>query len=100
MQCPRFGPVMVGDVEGAAQEILRRMLLVEEFWYFLLLVPGAEGEWRGAHPLPPGAPSWAPEVGRRRLFLAASRAAADWVAHCTPVRAFVDGSCACPPPHP
>ena len=29
--CPRFGRVMVGDVEGAAREILRRMPLVEEF---------------------------------------------------------------------
>ena len=96
----RFGRVIVGDVEGPAREILRRMPLVEEFWYFLLPPPGAGGEWPGIQPLPPGTPCWAPEVGRRRLFLAASTAAADWVAHRTPVRAFVGGSCGCPPLHP
>ena len=47
--CPHFGRVPVGDVEGAAQEILRRMPFVEEFWYFLLPPPGAVGEW----PAPP-----------------------------------------------
>ena len=98
--CPRFGCVLVGDVEGAAQDILRRITFVEELWHFLLPPPGAVGEWPRAHPLPPYTPSWAPEVGGRRIFLAASAAAADWVAHRTPVCAFVDGICACPPLHP
>ena len=100
MLCPRFGQVVIEDVEGAAREILRRMPLLEEFWYFLLPPQGAEGQWQGAHPLPPSTPCWAWEVGRCSLFLAASTAATEWPAHRTPVRAFVDGTCACPPLHP
>ena len=98
--CPRFGQVVVGDVEGAPREILRQMPLEEEFSYFLLPPQGAEGEWQGAQPLPPSSPCCAWEVGRRRLFLAASTAAADWAAHRTPVPAFVDKACACRPLHP
>ena len=97
--CPRFGRVLVGDVEGAAHEIVRRMPFPQEFWYFLLPPPGALAEWPGAQPLPPHTPCWEPRVGARRLFLAATTTAADWVAHRTPVHAFVDGACACPPLH-
>ena len=50
---PCFGQVVVGDVEGAEREILRMMPLIEEFWYFLLVLQGGEGEWQGAQPLPP-----------------------------------------------
>ena len=32
--CPQFGEVVIGDVEGAVREILRRMPLLEEFWFF------------------------------------------------------------------
>ena len=52
--CPRFGRLVVGDVEGAAREILRKMPLVEEGWYFLMPPLGSEGEWQGMQPLPPG----------------------------------------------
>ena len=98
--CPRLGRVRVVDVAGAAREILRRMPFVEEVWYFLLPPPGAVGEWPGAQPLPPHTPCWEPRVGGRRLFLAATTTAADWVAHHTPVGAFVDAACACLPLRP
>ena len=94
---PRFGRVRVGDVREAAQEILRRIPRVEEFWFFLLPPPGAVGDWPGAQPLPPHTPCWEPRVGGRRLYLAATTTAADWLAHCTPVRGFVNAACPCPP---
>ena len=97
MLCSRFGRVRVGDVGEAAREILRRIPCVEEFWFFLLPPPGAVGEWPGAHPLPPHTPCWEPRVGGRRLFLAATTTAADWLARRSPVCAFVDAACACPP---
>ena len=95
--CPRFLLVRVGDVTEAAQEILRRIPRVEEFWNFLLPPPGAVGDWPGAQPLPPHTPCSEPCVGGRRLYLAATTTAADWLAHRTLVRSFVDSACPCPP---
>jgi hypothetical protein len=100
VMCPRFGRVRVGSVGEAAQEVLRRIPRVEEFWFFLLPPPGAVGEWPGAQPLPPHVPCWDQSVGRRRLFLAASTTASDWLIRRTPVRRFVDAECPCPPVRP
>ena len=95
--CPRFGRVRVGDMREAAQEILRRIPRMEELWFFLLPPPGAVGDWPGTQPLPPHTPCWESRVAGRRLYPAASTTAADWLAHRTPVRGFVDAACPCPP---
>ena len=95
--CPRFGRVWVGSVGEAAREILRRIPRVEDFWFFVLPLPDAVGDWPGTQPLPPNTPCWDPRVGARRLYLAATTTAGNWLAHRTPVQGFVDASCPCPP---
>ena len=85
-----LGVCGLGMCGGTARVIPRRIPYVKEFWFFLLPQPGAVGDWPGAQPLPLHTPCWEPRVGGRRVYLAATTTAADWLAHRTPVHAFLD----------